>query len=174
LSSRRSRSGTSSRPTIAEAKTGSVGDRIAPSSKAVGQSSPAKKCAGTAMPIMVSGIARPKARPDSRQPSFSAGRLARRPSVNKTVNRAMSASPVTNEPLDGMSTRPNPPCPISAPATRNISAVDNTVRAATPDSDTLISSTTPKARTSATRNSRRRTTLPTGAKCRPDFPARRA
>lgn len=39
---------------------------------------------------------------------------------------------------------------ISAPATRNISAVDNTVRAATPDSETLVNNTRPNASTSAT------------------------
>jgi hypothetical protein len=77
FSRRRNRSGTSARPTIAAANTGSVGDRIAPTRNAVGQSSPARKCAGTATPTIVSGIASPSARPDSRHASRRAGKQAR-------------------------------------------------------------------------------------------------
>ena len=95
----------------------------------------------------------PSARPDSRHPSRNAGTLARWPSVNSTVNNAISASTATISSSALNCTRPSPPGPISAPATRNSSAVDNTVRAATPDSETLISSITPNARTSTTPDS---------------------
>lgn len=116
----------------------------------MGQSSPARKWAGTAMPTIVSGMASPSARPDSRHASRSAGRQARWPSVNSTVNSAMSANAATNGLSEGMSTTPNPPWPSNAPAARNSSAVDRMVLAASPDSDTLISSTIPNASTSAT------------------------
>lgn len=101
------------------------------------------------MPTIVNGIARPSARLESRHPSRNAGRPARWPSVNSTVNSARSARPVTNGLFDGISTSPNPPSPSNAPAARNSSAVDRMVRAATPDREALTSSTIPNANTSA-------------------------
>jgi hypothetical protein len=84
----------------------------------------------------------------------------------------MSASAVTSGSWGPISTRPNPPCPISAPASRNSSAVDSTVRAATPERDTLMSKTTPNASTSAMDNpSSSRFLRPHRTKGRPDFPA---
>lgn len=73
--------------------------------------------------------------------------MARCPSVNRTVNSARSASVVTIASFGSIVTISRTPLPISAPASRNRSAVDKIVRAATPDSETLISSTSPKRST---------------------------
>ena len=149
LSNWRSRAGTSVLVTIAEANTGSVGLSTAPTRKAVTQSSPATKWASTEMPRNVSGIPSSKARPDSRHAARNSGTPARWPSVNSTVNRARSAS-VDTIGLFGVScSQPKPPEPATAPASRNISDVDSTVRAASPDTRTTMSSATPKMRTSA-------------------------
>src|SRR6266516_2330237 len=45
-----------------------------------------------------------------------------------------------------MSIHFNPPLPVTAPATRNSSAVESTVRAAKPEISTTTSSVTPKTR----------------------------
>ena len=149
LSNWRSRAGTSVLVTIAEANTGSVGLSTAPTRKAVTQSSPATKWASTEMPRNVSGIPSSRARPDSRHAARNSGTPARWPSVNSTVNRARSAS-VDTIGLFGVScSQPKPPEPATAPASRNISDVDSTVRAASPDTRTTMSSATPKMRTSA-------------------------
>ena len=91
LSRRRSRAGTSRRPTIAEAKTGSVGARTAPTSIAVIQSNPATKWARTATPPKASGIPMPRARAGWRHDPSPFSVRSAVPSTNRTVNSARSA-----------------------------------------------------------------------------------
>ena len=67
FSRRLSLKGTSSRPTSAEAKTGSVGLRTAPTRKEANQGSPATKCASKAVKSNVSGRPSKRARPGRRQ-----------------------------------------------------------------------------------------------------------
>ncbi len=81
LSSERSRAGTSGRPTIADAKTGSVGARTAPTSIASVHGSPATACASTAVMPNVSGMPSTSARPGSRQARRRSAKPTRMPSV---------------------------------------------------------------------------------------------
>ena len=77
----RSRAGTSSRPTIAEANTGSVGASTAPMSIDSVQGSPATQCASTAVTANVRGIPRMRARPGSRHAERRSPKPTRIPSV---------------------------------------------------------------------------------------------
>lgn len=140
----RSRAGTSLRPTIAEANTGSVGARTAPTNSDVVQFSPTRKCVTTAMPTNASGMPRPSARAGLRHAPRSAGKETCMPSVNRTVNSARSAVMTTIGSSGAMWISPRKPSLTSAPASRNSSEVDRTVRAASPETRTATSSATPK------------------------------
>src|SRR6266542_744330 len=146
LSSRRSRAGTSLRPMIAAANTGSVGERMAPTRKLGVQSSGVNALVSNEMPMNVSGMPRPSARPAVRPVAFRAGSAARMPSVYRMLNRARSASVTTTGSFGRTSIQFRPPLPVTAPTTRNSSAVESTVRAAKPEISTTTSSVTPKAR----------------------------
>ncbi|CAL9350693.1 hypothetical protein SUDANB58_00458 [Streptomyces sp. enrichment culture] len=146
----RSFEGTSLRPTMAEANTGSVGARTAPTRKDVVQSSPTRQWVISAMPAKASGMPSPRARAGYLQFSLSLGNDTCMPSVNSTANNARSAVTATM-PLSGaMWTRPGNPSLTSAPPTRKRNEVDSTVRAATPESRTATSRAVPKTATSTT------------------------
>lgn len=148
LSSCRSRTGTSLRPTIAEANTGSVGASTAPTKNEVVQSNPTRKCVTSAIPTRTSGIPRPSARAGSRQALRNAGKETCIPSVNNTANNARSAVGVTT-PLPGATwINPRRPSLTSAPPRRKSNDVDSTERAAKPDNNTATNNATPKTTTS--------------------------
>ena len=144
----RSLAGTSVRPTIAEANTGSVGARTAPTRNDVVQSRPTRKCVTRAMKTNASGMPRPRARAGFLQWARSLGSETCMPSVNSTANRARSAVTDTISLSGVMWIRPRKPSLTSAPPTRKRKDVDSTVRAARPDNSTATSNATPNTATS--------------------------
>jgi len=91
----RSLPGTYSLPTMAEANTGSVGLKTAPTRKEAAHGSPATKCARSAVTSRVSGMPKSSARPGKCQAEVRSRTPARIPSVNSTANSASSASRLT-------------------------------------------------------------------------------
>lgn len=151
FSSERSRSGTSRRTTMALANTGSVGASTAPSSSEDTQSRPVSSLASTATPSHASGSPIPRARAGCRHAWRIRGSAACIPSVNSTPNSATSAVATTTGLCSVKCTSPSRPGPTTAPASRNSSEVENTERAASPESSTATSSAAAKTAIRATR-----------------------
>ena len=144
LSRCRSRGGTSSRPTMAAAKTGSVGESTAPSRSDSSQGSPATQCASAAVTSSVSGSPSTSARPGSRQ---ALRRSRRRPASRRCkAPRTARARPAPTRRGHRTATRrtSSTPGPSRKPPTRNSTAVDSTVRLASSDSSTATTSNAEK------------------------------
>ncbi len=140
------RSGISSRPTIAAAKTGSVGLRTAPIRNDSIQESPTIQCARNEVSARFSGNPSSSALPGRRHADLKSFRPILIPSVKRTLNNASLESCATTGWEASTSIHPISPLPAMKPPNRKSTAVERMLRRASSERNTATRRVTAKTR----------------------------